>query len=270
VAQTRIKELTDKNQLQAQQDLVPNLNQQIATLRDQIGQMEAASTQAKKAAADAIAAAQAKHEAAEAASKKTLDLQTENQKLQQSLQANQETISTLQKQLEAAKTQPPTASTSAAAPADKPAAVTAPDADKDGVADATDLCPGSPAGSAVNLLGCPAQKGIVLEGVQFKSGTAALTPASQKILDQTATALKQAAQVAFEVAGYTDNIGDATLNQTLSNQRAQAVVSYLAGKGVAPARMSAKGYGADKPIADNATAEGRQKNRRIELHPAEN
>ena len=268
-AQTRVKELTDKNQLQAQQDLVPNLNQQIATLRDQTSQMEAVSTQAKKNLTDATAAVQIKTEEAQAADKKALALLAEKESLQQALNAHQATIGDLQKQLETVKAQPVAVAPAPtpAAPAEKPAANNAADADKDGVYDVADLCPGSPAGTPVNSLGCPVKKGIVLEGVTFKSGTALLTPESQKQLDVAVAALKQVPQVKIEVAGYTDGVGDAKRNLNLSAQRSQAVIKYLTGQGVAAEQLTAKGYGAENPIADNGTPEGRQMNRRIELHP---
>jgi len=265
-AQARIKELTDKNLLQAQQDLVPNLTQQISTLRDQITQMEASSIQTKKGLTDAAATVQTKTEEAQAASKKAQALQTEKESLQQSLTASQATINDLQKQLESMKVQPvvaPPQPAAMATPAEKPAA----DADKDGVSDAADLCPGSPAGAPVNGLGCPSQQGIVLEGVTFKSGTAVLTPVSQKKLDQVAIVLNKVPQVKIEVAGYTDNVGDGKRNLNLSIERAEAVVKYLTSKGVATAQLIAKGYGVENPVADNASPEGRQKNRRIELLP---
>ncbi|WP_310601308.1 OmpA family protein [Desulfobulbus sp.] len=252
-AQNRVKELTDKNQLQAQQDLVPTLNQQIATLRSQLD--------------EATTAAEARNEETKAANKKAQILQTERDGLQQELTANQTAISELQKQLEAAKGQPrPAAATQTQAqPADKPAAEA--DSDRDGVADSADLCPGSPAGVPVNALGCPQDKtAIVLEGIVFSSGTASLTPDSLKKLDRIAAALTQSPQTKLEVAGYTDNVGDAKRNQRLSTQRAQTVSAYLSGKGIAASRLQAKGYGAENPVGDNATAEGRQQNRRIELH----
>jgi outer membrane protein OmpA-like peptidoglycan-associated protein len=264
-AQTRIKELTDKNLLQAQLDLVPNLNQQIATLRAQVAQTESVAAQAKKSAADAAAAMQAKAEEVQATVKKAETLQAEKDHLQQSFTASQATIDDLRKQLETAKAPAPAAAPAPVPmpPAEKPAA----DADKDGVSDDADLCPGSPAGSPVNGLGCPAQKGIVLEGVGFNSGTAELTSESRKKLDQAATVLAHTPQIKIEVAGFTDSVGDAKRNLTLSGQRAQAVINYLGSKGVAAERLTAKGYGPENPVGDNATAEGRQKNRRIELRP---
>ena len=69
------------------------------------------------------------------------------------------------------------------------------------------------------------------------------------------------------ITGHTDNIGGAAMNQNLSQRRAESVMNYLVQKfGIDPARLSAKGYGMSQPIADNKTAEGRQKNRRIEAN----
>ncbi|MCL2789175.1 MAG: OmpA family protein [Desulfobulbus sp.] len=245
-AQARIKELTDKNQSQEQQDLVPILNQQIATLRGQLAEMTAVET---------------KSDEIKAANQKAQILQTERDGLRQELSASQDTISSLQKQLEAAKMQPSLPTAQAESAGKQPAGT-----GTDKVTGGAKLCPGSPAGAPVNALGCPQGKEIILEGIVFSSGTAALAPESQKELDRVVAALALAPQVKLEVAGYTDNVGDTRRNQRLSAQRAQAVSDYLAGKGVAAARLSVKGYGAENPIGDNATAAGRQQNRRIELH----
>ena len=69
----------------------------------------------------------------------------------------------------------------------------------------------------------------------------------------------------IEISGHTDNTGSATLNETLSQERAEAVVNYLKAKGIAATRMTAKGYGMLKPVASNATESGRQLNRRTEF-----
>jgi outer membrane protein OmpA-like peptidoglycan-associated protein len=75
--------------------------------------------------------------------------------------------------------------------------------------------------------------------------------------------------VRIEVAGHTDNTGSAAINQRLSQARAAAVRAYLARKGVAPVRMVARGYGPNDPVAPNTTAEGRARNRRVELRRIE-
>jgi len=148
-----------------------------------------------------------------------------------------------------------------------PVAAVSSDTDQDGVPDVADHCPNTPLGVPVNALGCPEKENLVLEGVNFDFDSAVLTPASQRILDRTASALINAPHVKVEVAGFTDSIGDARYNQKLSNERSRSVVRYLTSKGVAPSQMMARGYGEDYPIADNATEEGRWKNRRTELRP---
>jgi len=69
----------------------------------------------------------------------------------------------------------------------------------------------------------------------------------------------------IEISGHTDNVGKPADNLSLSNNRAKAVVNYLIGKKIAPQRLTAKGYGETKPVADNKTEEGKAKNRRTEL-----
>jgi K(+)-stimulated pyrophosphate-energized sodium pump len=81
--------------------------------------------------------------------------------------------------------------------------------------------------------------------------------------------MKAYPKVKIRIGGYTDNSGDPAANQKLSEDRAGSVVTALAGLGVDPSRMDAKGYGQDHPIADNSTEEGRQKNRRVSLRVTE-
>jgi outer membrane protein OmpA-like peptidoglycan-associated protein len=71
--------------------------------------------------------------------------------------------------------------------------------------------------------------------------------------------------VKIQIEGHTDNVGNATDNMKLSENRAKAVIAYLSSKGVAASRLSSKGFGATQPIADNKTEEGRAQNRRTEL-----
>jgi OOP family OmpA-OmpF porin len=72
-----------------------------------------------------------------------------------------------------------------------------------------------------------------------------------------------------EIAGYTDASGSPTINRALSQRRAEMVMSYLVAKGVPSANMTAKGFGADNPVAPNTTAAGKAQNRRVELHVLE-
>lgn len=69
----------------------------------------------------------------------------------------------------------------------------------------------------------------------------------------------------IEVSGHTDNVGNKSYNQELSQKRAQSVVNYLTENGISKCRLIAKGYGMDKPVADNETEEGRAENRRVEF-----
>jgi outer membrane protein OmpA-like peptidoglycan-associated protein len=106
---------------------------------------------------------------------------------------------------------------------------------------------------------------IVLEGITFASGGANISPESQEILDKAYKTLKAYPDMVVEIRGYTDNTGNRAFNVKLSERRAIAVKNYLVSKGISPDRLIAKGYGPADPIADNSTAEGRRKNRRIEF-----
>jgi outer membrane protein OmpA-like peptidoglycan-associated protein len=103
----------------------------------------------------------------------------------------------------------------------------------------------------------------------FATGSATLQPASQEQLTNVALIMKAYPSVKIRIGGYTDNTGDPGANQKLSEDRANSVMAGLAAAGVDPSRMDAKGYGADHPIADNATEDGRQKNRRVSLRVTE-
>ncbi len=106
---------------------------------------------------------------------------------------------------------------------------------------------------------------IILEGVNFETNKATLLPGAKAILDQVASSLLANRDAEVAIHGHTDNVGGAKLNQDLSLRRAESVRDYLVSLGVSADRMSTRGYGFVKPIADNATAEGRAKNRRIEF-----
>ncbi|MEF3193254.1 MAG: OmpA family protein [Halothiobacillaceae bacterium] len=101
--------------------------------------------------------------------------------------------------------------------------------------------------------------------ISFDVGRADIKPQFTRSLDNVANTLRQYSQTRIEIAGHTDSTGSAAYNQRLSENRANAVRSYLANRGVAPERMFAVGYGPSRPIASNATAEGRAQNRRVEI-----
>lgn len=101
--------------------------------------------------------------------------------------------------------------------------------------------------------------------IEFESGSAILTGNGRTILEQMVGALKALGELKLELIGHTDAIGIPEKNLRLSQARADAVKRYLIAAGLDPARISAQGVGAAGPIASNATAEGRARNRRIEF-----
>ena len=168
------------------------------------------------------------------------------------------------------------------------------DADGDGVTDDKDQCPDTPAGSTVDENGCPlpvaapepsctppnpgepidlngckAGDAIVLRGVNFEVNSSHLTPNAKTLLDTVADALLAHQEIKAELGGYTSSEGSDSLNQTLSERRAESVKAYLVSRGVDAARLEPKGYGEASPVADNETSEGRELNRRVELKVTE-
>jgi OOP family OmpA-OmpF porin len=104
---------------------------------------------------------------------------------------------------------------------------------------------------------------IVMRAINFELNSARLTAPSQDTLDQVAKSLSAQPGVMVEVQGHTDSSGSAAYNKKLSEQRAEAVRTYLISKGVSPAALTAHGYGEEKPVASNSTPEGRTENRRV-------
>jgi OOP family OmpA-OmpF porin len=121
------------------------------------------------------------------------------------------------------------------------------------------------AGQPVSFEGCKIGDTIVLHGVNFEFNKASLTLNAKTLLDQVADALLARKDIKVEIDGHTDGVGSAPYNQKLSEARAASVKKYLEGRGVGRGRMSSKGFGKSMPIADNATDEGREQNRRVEL-----
>lgn len=101
--------------------------------------------------------------------------------------------------------------------------------------------------------------------VQFETGSAVIKRESYAVLDDILKSAVVAEGLKLGVYGHTDNVGAPSANQALSENRAKAVRQYLIGKGLAAKRIESNGFGADKPIADNGTAEGKAKNRRVEI-----
>lgn len=108
-------------------------------------------------------------------------------------------------------------------------------------------------------------KDFVLENVYFETGKSNLKANSFKALDDLVEILKIKSTMVVEIQGHTDNVGKDEDNLKLSQERADAVRKYLISKGIAEARVSAKGYGPTMPVADNGTDAGKAKNRRTSL-----
>lgn len=150
------------------------------------------------------------------------------------------------------------------------------DRDRDGVPDERDACPdvkGAPHTEAEKN-GCPpppaarlsATQIVISEQVLFETDTAALRPESDTILGEVLRVLTEHPELTLiEVQGHTDSTGSAERNRKLSRDRAEAVVAWLVARGVAVERLRAEGHGADRPIADNESEAGREKNRRVEF-----
>lgn len=102
-------------------------------------------------------------------------------------------------------------------------------------------------------------------GINFDLDSAAIRPESTAVLDEVVAILVAQPSWKLAIEGHTDSTGTDARNLALSQQRAASVVAYLTGRGVAPSRLRAAGFGATRPIADNGTELGRARNRRVEL-----
>lgn len=152
-----------------------------------------------------------------------------------------------------------------------------PDTDGDGFMDGKDKCPLEPENynGFKDDDGCPDEKPeivfkkkspLVLEGVQFASGSTSLSEEAKKTIRKVVQSLKDYPEVHLEISGHTDNVGSRAGNIKLSKQRADAVKEYIVSQGISASRLRAIGLGPDHPIASNSTPEGRGKNRRIEFY----
>jgi outer membrane protein OmpA-like peptidoglycan-associated protein len=139
------------------------------------------------------------------------------------------------------------------------------DSDGDGVVDADDQCPGTPAGQKVTAYGCAqTEKLEIALNVQFASGKSDIDAKFTADLEKFAAFLTKHPETKAEIAGHTDNTGSEKMNTRISQKRADAVKKYLVDTmKVDQTRLTAKGYGPSQPTADNTTPEGREKNRRV-------
>lgn len=124
-------------------------------------------------------------------------------------------------------------------------------------------------GQPMTLDGCKTGDTLVLRGVNFDFDKATLTVNAKTLLDMVGDALVARSDVTVEIAGHTDAKGSDAYNLKLSDRRAASVKEYLVSKGIADDRMTTMGYGESVPVADNASDEGRELNRRVELKVTE-
>jgi OmpA-OmpF porin, OOP family len=107
---------------------------------------------------------------------------------------------------------------------------------------------------------------VISDKIQFEVNSADLKPESHALLDEVVAVMKDNPQIEqVRIEGHTDATGKADYNKTLSQKRAESVMKYIASKGVAAARLTAEGFGPERPIADNADAAGQEMNRRVEF-----
>jgi OOP family OmpA-OmpF porin len=149
------------------------------------------------------------------------------------------------------------------------------DKDGDGVADIDDKCPdqkglkdnaGCPKISEVEKKQVQEKLNFAAKKIEFETGSDMIRKASYATLDGVIEILQSYSDVEVSIDGHTDNTGKADKNLDLSIKRASSVYNYFVSKGVNANRLNASGYGQDRPIANNNSADGRQKNRRVELN----
>ncbi|NOY68540.1 MAG: OmpA family protein [Deltaproteobacteria bacterium] len=136
------------------------------------------------------------------------------------------------------------------------------DTDGDGVYNRLDQCPETPSGAVVDKRGC-----WVVEDIAYDFDKWRIRPEYYPVLDRMVNVFTANPKLKVEIQGYTDNVGTQAYNLALSEKRAGSVMNHLVEKGVARDRIYVVGYGAESPVADNATPDGRAKNRRVELKP---
>ena len=145
-----------------------------------------------------------------------------------------------------------------------------PDTDKDGINDEEDKCPDVP--GVASQQGCPEISAEVTktvnyaaQNVYFATGSTKLLSKSFKPLNDLVKVLKDNANLKLKIDGHTDNVGKDDFNMKLSDGRAASVRKYLISKGIDESRLESEGFGETAPVADNKTATGRSKNRRVEM-----
>lgn len=119
--------------------------------------------------------------------------------------------------------------------------------------------------TAQSLLESLNKQGRVALYINFETAKTDIRPESQPVIDQIVAMMKSNPTLRISIEGHTDNVGNPQSNQVLSEQRARSVMAALIRQGIEARRMSAAGFGQERPSAENSTEEGRSKNRRVEL-----
>jgi len=151
------------------------------------------------------------------------------------------------------------------------------DNDKDNILDLNDKCPNDPEDydGDQDDDGCPDEYKLIVvkddrieikQKIYFETAKAKIRPVSYPILNEVADVLTKRTKINIRIEGHTDSRGGDAYNKRLSQKRAESVRTYLIGQGLSPDRLTAVGYGEERPIEDNATEDGRERNRRVEFH----
>jgi outer membrane protein OmpA-like peptidoglycan-associated protein len=149
-----------------------------------------------------------------------------------------------------------------------------PDNDKDTVLDIQDQCPNEIGSTTQEPLGCPAKPALavvtdcevkITQQIHFAFDKDVIRPESFPVLDAVVEVLQKNPNIKIEVQGHTDNKGGDKYNKSLSDRRAASVVRYLVQHGVPQERLTSRGYGFDRPIVPNDTAQNRALNRRVQF-----
>jgi len=151
------------------------------------------------------------------------------------------------------------------------------DTDGDGIDDPLDACPNEagkpdpdPKKNGCPLVQVKGDQIVINDRIEFDTGRSTIKSVSDPLVDTIAQVMKDHPEITkIEIQGHTDNQGPAALNRNLSRARANAVLKALVSRGIAANRMTSKGYGPDKPVAENDTPEGRQSNRRVQFQITE-
>jgi len=138
------------------------------------------------------------------------------------------------------------------------------DSDGDSVIDVQDQCADTGVRSMVDSTGCAVPMGVI-SGLNFSSNQTNIPESANGVLDRYVDVMNRYPDVVVSIEAHTDNRGPAASNLELSKERVLSVVRYMTNSGINPARIKPFGYGESLPIVANATAEGREQNRRIEI-----